>query len=478
MSLINDEFLLVPHDIPNDRIPVVPKSLHQPVVVTDMWIERNLHRKQFVRPDANVTNMPFTRFPIPSFERLVVCSTRFEDVDLLHMSRAVRLMGAIYDEDFSPKASVLICNKLVAGHEKLRHAQHWNVPAVTAEWLWDCIRSGEFREFEHYLLQPWLPKSRSDSDEVQKQTRDQVGAESKGEARSTKENGSDQTARAFSRPVKEENKVEEDRLKKPNNDEMDHTPIPLIPKPPPNPTRDALVETSPNCSPPKSSKSPSKPTATHHFDPPTKKPPSQDPALSSAINSLLAHHQNARSTRSNNAATTTTTAAQNPPPRPTVRRRKRQLFGRAPSNLSNLSRASSVDTVNTDGVGTPVELTRSTSNLSSSNNNNNNSNLNLPLIPPTNKPSRTATDDLLPFDPLAAYSDEHAEDDDKQSSLQMTQLGYEDPDALAWREKVERKLGTVVVRKEEEGRRVKEIGRVKDSSAGRGGRRTRQQGGR
>ena len=69
----------------------------------------------------------------------------------------------------------------------------------------------------------------------------------------------------------------------------------------------------------------------------------------------------------------------------------------------------------------------------------------------------------------------------------MTQLGYEDPDALAWREKVARKLGGggggsgngngggVTAAGTEGSRRVKEIGVVKDVVGSRGpvGKRTR-----
>ena len=70
----------------------------------------------------------------------------------------------------------------------------------------------------------------------------------------------------------------------------------------------------------------------------------------------------------------------------------------------------------------------------------------------------------------------------------MTQLGYEDPDALAWREKVARKLGgggggggigygggDTAAGTEGSSRRVKEIGVVKDVVGSRGpvGKRTR-----
>ncbi|KAL8916758.1 MAG: hypothetical protein Q9172_006137, partial [Xanthocarpia lactea] len=151
----DNEFFLVPHDMPKDQLPTIPENIHPPVVVTDMWIERNLHRKQYITPQANVTNTPFQKFPIPGFDCLTVCSTRFEGVDLLHMSKAVKLMGATYDEDFTPKASVLVCHYVIPGHEKLRHAQHWNIPTVTAEWLWASVGSGELQPFTPYLIQPY-----------------------------------------------------------------------------------------------------------------------------------------------------------------------------------------------------------------------------------------------------------------------------------------------------------------------------------
>ena len=37
----------------------------QPMAVTEMWVERCLHRKEVVSPEANVTSTPFRRFPIP-----------------------------------------------------------------------------------------------------------------------------------------------------------------------------------------------------------------------------------------------------------------------------------------------------------------------------------------------------------------------------------------------------------------------------
>ncbi|KAL8873318.1 MAG: hypothetical protein Q9174_001194 [Haloplaca sp. 1 TL-2023] len=439
------------------------KTVHQPTVVTDMWVERTLHRKQYIRPDANVTNTPFRTFPISGFERLVVCSTGFEGVDLLHMSKSVKLMGATYNEEFSPKASVLICNKVITGHEKLRHARHWNIPAVTTQWLWDCIDAGESKSYDSFLAQPYpskpLPEAGAsrekslgpDKEDIRKgkvvetETDSSIKGEDPG-TRFSKElpfnlGSGELIDHGATSPQK---KTESISLLKRSEDLPPPQAIFSGPEP--------LREITPNSSPPKAIPftSPSKPATTNTI---AKSPSKSAPySITSALTSFLA---NARS-----GATNENSNSYGPgQPRNNIRR-KRQLFGRAPSNASNLSRASSVDTVNTDGVGTPLEPVRSAST-------NDKTNGNITMV---------GTGDSA-FDPLATYTDEPiVANEDEQ--LQLTQLGYEDPDALAWRETVERKLGGGITVKKEEGRvRMKEIGKVKDltgKGAGAVGKRTRQ----
>lgn len=56
--------LLVPHTMAASMIPSTPLGMSQPTVVTDMWVERCLHRKGFVNPQLNATSTPFQTFPI------------------------------------------------------------------------------------------------------------------------------------------------------------------------------------------------------------------------------------------------------------------------------------------------------------------------------------------------------------------------------------------------------------------------------
>jgi DNA replication regulator DPB11 len=118
-----------------------------------MWAERCLQSKRFFEPDEHVLSRPLQVFPIPGFERLVINSTGLPNIDLLHVSKAVKILGAKYDQILKPGISVLLCYPSTAGEDKLRHAHKWHIPAVSLEWLWSCIRLGKMQSFGTYLLE-------------------------------------------------------------------------------------------------------------------------------------------------------------------------------------------------------------------------------------------------------------------------------------------------------------------------------------
>lgn len=171
-----------------------------------------------------------------------------------------------------------------------------------------------------------------------------------------------------------------------------------------------------------------------------------DDSLGPAISSLLAHHQRLAAT---NPATKLSDDAK-------VGRRRRQLLGRAPSSLSarsngsvSISRASSVDTMNTDGLGTPLEI--STTHI------------------------RDEPDES--FAVLQGLGERESFRESIEQPPQMTQLGYEDPDVQAWRERAIKKLGGAGQIELDTVKRVEGIG-VVTNVGGRGARgvgsRTRQ----
>jgi DNA replication regulator DPB11 len=143
-------FVIVPYCMPEPDIPSVEGVHPTPRIVTDMWIERCLAYKTYLDPDDHPAGTPVGRFPVNGFGELKINSTGFENIELLHLSKLIRLGGATYDEILQPEISVLICNKTRANAEKQRYARAWGIPVVSDAWLWACLRSGRLQSFDAY----------------------------------------------------------------------------------------------------------------------------------------------------------------------------------------------------------------------------------------------------------------------------------------------------------------------------------------
>lgn len=365
-----------------------------------------------------------------------------------------------------------MCNTPLRGPEKLKYALEWKVPMVSSKWLWDSIHEGELKPFDHYLIryprnQPSVDDSKPSDDRTEAMKAESRINPSTRTSNGNKkrlplgcsldwgkiENGAPLIANASPRVV-EDSPIKNQEVCLDSFDTPGVQPDVNNLNPnerhnsPPHPARSVSVplqEISLNSSP----KAPASPPKIHS---PSSKPTTstkitEDP-LGPAISSLLAHHQRLAAT---NPAT-------KPPEDLKLGRRRRQLLGRAPSSMSarsngslNISRASSVDTMNTDGLGTPLESSTAR--------------------------TRDGADGDESFATLHGVAEKDPLRESVEQPLPMTQLGYEDPDVRAWRERVVKKLGGVGQIEPDAGKRVEGIGVVTDVG-GRGargvGRRTRQ----
>ncbi|OAA43569.1 subunit of DNA polymerase II [Cordyceps fumosorosea ARSEF 2679] len=134
-------FLVVPQNSQPDTHPTIQHNdLH---VITEFFVERCLHNKQFLHPQDHVLGRPFPSFPIPGFSSLSICSSAFTGLELNQVARSIKQLGATFEEQFQKNTSLLVCRSLDAMRkDKLRYALEWGVPIVSAEWLWDCINTG------------------------------------------------------------------------------------------------------------------------------------------------------------------------------------------------------------------------------------------------------------------------------------------------------------------------------------------------
>ncbi|EFW99938.1 brct domain containing protein [Grosmannia clavigera kw1407] len=159
------QHVIVPQDASPASIPAVAKDV---VLVTEFFVEKCLHKKQYVTfddVDASVIGRPFPVFPIPGFGALSVCTSGFTGVDLNQIDKTVRQLGARYEERFTAQCSVLVVTALSAVRkQKLELALAWKVPVVDARWLWACISSGTRIPMDAYLF----PQLRQDLSAVSK----------------------------------------------------------------------------------------------------------------------------------------------------------------------------------------------------------------------------------------------------------------------------------------------------------------------
>ncbi|PTU25623.1 hypothetical protein P175DRAFT_0498721 [Aspergillus ochraceoroseus IBT 24754] len=446
-------YIIVPYKTPQSRVPSTDDFAFDCDIVTDMWLERCLDAKTLVTPESHVANTPLSSFPLDGFAGMKICSTGFSRIDLLHLSKLVTLVGATYQEYLTPKASILICNDAIAiNHEKLRHTHEWGVPAVTPDWLWSSIRMEKKQQFEPYLIRKQSTQSSKDPESR---------ASSRGE------------------PKREpEDNTKTNTITLPHGSNSSNKPKTPLPNPPkeieisPRPTtrgapqaeepiieRKSLSISEPK---PQPAPSPAKHPEPNLAESPSMKRKFSDQSSASAAQSAieidLAVSGLLKQARATTTTTTTTTTATSRSTSGTGdahdqlrSRRAKPLLGRAQSNVSvrtteqkGFSRASSIDTLNEDGCGSAIES------------------INTDAIPSLANSGRFE----YPEGERGNYQEE-------QETPPMTQLDYEDPDAVAMREKFLRYAGKII--EEPSNKQKLVIGEVKElEEVGWGtGRRTR-----
>jgi DNA replication regulator DPB11 len=345
-----------------------------------------------------------------------ICSTGFGRIDLLHLRKLVELMGATYGDFLTPKASVLICNDpQTASLEKLRHTAEWGVPAVSADWLWISIQSGQKKLFDPYIVRRQTSQNTNSAENL-----GPASAKRKQPHKTVDERQTDSPLNSFSESTRNDRPEGRGSVKGATKKTAtvvgdgfeDDAPKPSVTESKsPSPAR--ILEKQ-------ATEKPSTKQPTPNGDPAPTTGPS---ALDTALSGLL---QQARAAKSRQQPESTTNIDGSNPPR----RKRKPLLGRATSQSSTrmldnpnpLSRASSIDTLNDDGLGSALESAHPTRDNSQSK---------------SNGRAEQSLSSMLSggkFDFLNDRLPAHTEDEDEENQEpQMTQLDYEDPDAAAMR---------------------------------------------
>lgn len=379
-----------------------------------------------------------------------ICSTGFARIDLLHLSKLVNLVGelpcnpsiiitdcpgATYNEYLKPTASVLICNEAIPlNHEKLRHTHEWGVPAVNAEWLWSSIRQERKLPFEPYSVQKKASQDRDLELRAHPEHKRSLASMPKNDAnlrRSTSIPHKSKTPEADS--IRSKHTISESPQKELSVEPIQH------PK-----SQQGSISPAKNPPPENGNKSGTgSPSKRKHPEPESEseRPTTAASALDSAVNGLLKHARSAAS------RSTTDPISENDRVRP---RRRKPLLGRVQSNTSArgtdqnkpFSRASSIDTLHEEGsAGAPESM--------------------------------NGHSGRIEFEFQSEERNRLNGIEEIDETPQMTQLDYEDPDAVAMREEFLRHAGKAVDKpSRKEGLVIGEVKELEKSGWGTG-RRTR-----
>lgn len=148
----NSRFLIVPHEIEPRRFAAVQKGLRNTAIVTELWLEYCMTVKAFVPPDSYALATPICPTEIAGVSKLSVNASGFHQVQTMHIAKTVNKLGAKYQETFTPETSVLVTSSNNPNQQKIVHATAWNVPVVTEKWLWKLIATNRIPSFEHFSI--------------------------------------------------------------------------------------------------------------------------------------------------------------------------------------------------------------------------------------------------------------------------------------------------------------------------------------
>lgn len=324
--------------------------------------------------------------------------------------------GAKYEEFLTSNISVLICNdQRNVNAEKLRHTLEWNIPAVSADWLWISVNSGQKKAFEPYLVrkpvsqkEPThkerdLPIPQQNSNEA----RPRVAGKAEGPRPLSKQHSLDEhTERSRSRSHGVEDSFEQRQI----NDKTDGS----VPSRSLSPTKredDGFVPV---------------PTAplTRDIQEQTTSSRNTSKAIEAAMSGFL---KQAREFSRTNSASGDKSL-----------RKRRPNLGRTNSLssaknglLRATSRASSIDTLNEDGYGSAVSAETDGKNSITSKSR-------LPTNIRTQSFASLSTGSRFTGYIDSPYGENNNDLMGDEETPAMTQLNYEDPDAMAAREEIMR----------------------------------------
>jgi hypothetical protein len=148
---ISPSFVLLPHDIAKETA-VSDELLRGSQAVSELWLEKCMLTKTLV-PVSNYALGRVIMQPVLPLQGLTINATGFDAIENRHMSKVVPLLGGKYTETFSSTVSVLLYRTATGNRTKLEVAWRSNIPVVTEHWLWSTIKKQVKADITRFIVQ-------------------------------------------------------------------------------------------------------------------------------------------------------------------------------------------------------------------------------------------------------------------------------------------------------------------------------------
>lgn len=122
-------------ELPPDTIPSALKKLP---LITEWAIERSLYKKNTVLDDMWCHF--FMHRQLHELHGLNISISGFSGIELLHLERLIKIVGAIYQPVIIPQRDLLIST---TNSQKFNFALKYDIPIVNDKWLVECAKTGK-----------------------------------------------------------------------------------------------------------------------------------------------------------------------------------------------------------------------------------------------------------------------------------------------------------------------------------------------
>lgn len=149
-----DTLVLLPHDVEKCEKISARASKTAALTVSELWLERCILGKNFINPQDYPLGQIIQNPKMMGFSKLTINATGFDALETLHISKMVTLLGGDYMQVFTSKVSLLVCKCGSSNQQKLQLAQHASIPVVSEAWLWAVLKTNRKPPVDGYLVQP------------------------------------------------------------------------------------------------------------------------------------------------------------------------------------------------------------------------------------------------------------------------------------------------------------------------------------